>query len=90
MVVQSKTNPAIGVVRIFENPELWDTTKNLVKAVTTQGVATIQLASSPLSSDGAQWHLLKHVLDDSKTNPLGLNIQHELTRQLSLDQDGKH
>jgi hypothetical protein len=78
------------VVRIFKKPELWDTTKGQIKAVTTQGVATNQLASASLSLDGAQWHLIKHTLDDSDTNPLGPNIQHELTRQLSLDKDTKH
>ena len=82
--------PETGVVRIFENPEFRDTTKGLTKAVTTQKIVTIQLASGPLSLDGAQWHLLKHTLDYSKTSPLGLNIQHELKRQLSWDKDRKH
>ena len=61
-----------GVVRIFENPEFWNKIKGLIKAVTTQGVATIQLATGPLSLDGSQWHLIKHTPDDSDTNPLGL------------------
>jgi len=79
----------MGLLRIFEKPEFWDTTKGLTKAVPTQGEATIQLASGPLSLDGAQWHLLKHTLDDSDTSPMGLNIQHELKRQLSWDKDGE-
>jgi len=58
--------------------------------VTTQGIATIQLPSGPLSLDGAQWHLLKNFLDDSGSNELGANKQHELKRQLSLDKDTKH
>jgi len=82
--------PEMGLLRIFEKPEFWDTTKGLTKAVPTQGEATIQLASGPLSLDGAQWHLLKHTLDDSDTSPMGLNIQHELKRQLSWDKDRKH
>jgi len=82
--------PEMGVVRIFEKPEFWDTTKGLTKAGTTQRIATIQLASGLLSLDGAQWQLLKHTLDDSDTSPLGLNIQHELKRQLRLDKDRKH
>jgi len=76
-------------VRIFEKSEAWDTTKNSVQTFTTQGIATIQLASGPLSIDGARWHLIKHVLGDSETNPLGPNIQSELTQQLSLDRDRK-
>jgi len=73
------------IVRIFENPESWVTTKGLTKAVTvtTQGLSTIQLASGPLGLDGVQRHLLKHTIDDSDISPLGLNTQHELTRQLS-------
>ena len=67
----------MGVVRIFEKTEFWDTTKGLTKVVTTQGIATIQLSSGPLSLDGAQWHLLKHTLDYSDSSPLGLNIQHD-------------
>jgi len=85
-----KNPPKVGVVRFFETPEFWDTTKGLIKAVTTQEVATIHLASGTLSRDGAQWHLIKHILDDSDTNSLGPNIQHELTRQLSWDKDRKH
>jgi len=49
-----------GAVRIFEKPEIWDSTKGLTQAITTQGICTIQLSSGPLSMDGAQWHLLKH------------------------------
>ena len=66
--------PNVGAVRIFENPEFWDTTTGLIKAVTTQGIATIQLHSGPLSLDGAQRHVLKHTLDDSGSNALGSNI----------------
>jgi len=51
--------PEVGAVRIFEKPEFWDTTTGLIKAVTTQGKATIQLPSGPLSLDGPQWHLHK-------------------------------
>jgi len=40
-------------VRIFEKPEFWDSTIGLNHAVTTQGIATIQLPSGPLSMDGA-------------------------------------
>jgi len=43
-----------------------------------------------LSLDGVQWHLLKHTLDDSGSNALVANIQHELKRQLSLDKHTKH
>ena len=42
------------------------------------------------SLDGAQWHLLKHTLDDSGSSALGANIQNEVKRQLSLDKDTKH
>ena len=77
------------VVWIFEKPEFWYTTEGQIKAITTQGVVTIQLTLGPLSLDGAQWHHIKHILDDSGTSPLGpgLNMQHELTRQLSWDKD---
>jgi len=64
----------MGIVQIFGKPGFCDTTKDLTKAVTTQGIATIQLASGPLSLDGAQLHLLKHTLDDSDISPTGLNI----------------
>jgi len=64
-----KNPPEMRVVRIFENPEFWDTTKGQIKALTTQGVATIQLSSGPMSLDAAQWHLIKHTLHDSDTNP---------------------
>jgi len=46
--------PEEGAVRIFEKPELWDPTIGLTHAVTTQGIATNQLPSGPLSMDGAQ------------------------------------
>ena len=62
--------PEVGAVRIFEKPEFWDTTTGFIKAVTTQGIATIQLPSGPLSLDGAKWHLLKHTLDESGPNVL--------------------
>jgi len=80
----------VGAVRIFEKPEFRDTTTGLIKAVITQGIATIQLPSGPFHLDGAQWHLLKHTLDDSGSNTLEANIQYELKRQLSLDKDTKH
>ena len=68
-----KKPPEIGAVRIFEQPELWDTSIGPTQAVTTQGIATIYLPSGPLSMDGAQWHLLKHTLTnrDDGPNPLG-------------------
>jgi len=40
-----KNPPEMGVVRIFEKPEFWVTTAGLIKAVTTQGIATIHLPS---------------------------------------------
>jgi len=51
--------PEVGAVRNFEQPELWDSTIVPTQAVTTQGIATIQLPSGPLSMDRAQRHLLK-------------------------------
>ena len=84
-----KNPPEAGEVRIFEIPEFWDTTLGLTRAVTTQGIATIQL-SGPLSMDGAQWHLLKHTLTNASPNSLGSSLQNELTRQLRLDKDKKH
>ena len=48
-------NPSeIGAVRIFEQPEFWDTSIKLTQAVTTQGIATVYLPSGPLNMDGAQ------------------------------------
>jgi len=47
--------PEEGAVRIFEKPEFWDSTIGLTHAVTTQGIATIQLPLGLLSMDGAQW-----------------------------------
>ena len=85
-----KNFPEVGVVRIFEQPELWDTTIGLTQAVTTQGIATIHMPSGPLNMDGAQWHLLKHTLMNDGPNPIGSSLQTELTRQLSLDKDKKH
>ena len=58
--------------------------------MTTQGIATIQLPSGPLSMDRAQWHLLKHTLTNASPNLLGSSLQNELTRQLMLDKDIKH
>jgi len=85
-----KNPPEVGAVRIFEQPELWDTTIGPTQAVTTQGIATIHLPSGPLSMDGAQWHLLKHTLTNERPNPLGSSLQNELTRQRRLDKDRKH
>jgi len=82
-----KNPPEIGVVRIFEPPELWDTTIGLTQAMTTQGIATIRMPSGPLNMDGAQWHLLKHTLRNDGPNPIGSSLQTELTSQLSLDKD---
>ena len=79
-------NPSeVGAVRIFEQPELWDTTIGPNQAVTTQGIANIHLPSGPLSMDGTQWHLLKHTLTNDGPNPLGSSLQNELTRQLRLE-----
>jgi len=66
--------PEIGAVRIFEQPELWDTSIGPTQAVTTQGIATIYLPSGTLSMDGAQWHLLKHTLTNDGPNPLGSSL----------------
>jgi len=85
-----KNSPELGVVRIFEKLEFWDTTAGLIKAVTTQGIARIHLPSGPLGLDGAQWHLLKHTLTNSDTSALGINLQNEPRRQLRLDKDKKH
>jgi hypothetical protein len=79
--------PEEGAIRIFEKPEFWDSTICLTHAVTTQGIATIQLPSGPLSMDGAPWHLLKHTLMNASPNSLGSSLQNELTRQLMLDKD---
>jgi len=43
-----------GAVQILEKPEFWDSTIGLTQAMTTQGIATIQLPSGLLSMDGAQ------------------------------------
>jgi len=75
------------LVRIFEEPAFWDTSLGPVQAVTTQGIATVHLPSGPLCMDGAQWHLLKHILTNDDPNSLGVNLQNELTRQLKLDKD---
>jgi len=70
----------IGAVRIFEQPELLDTSMGPTQAMTTQGIATIYLTSGPVSMDGAQWHLLKHILTNDGPNPLGSSLQNELTQ----------
>ena len=85
-----KNPPKMGVVRIWVKPEFWDTTAGLIKAVTTQGIATIHLPSDPQSLNGAQWHLLKCTLVNSETSALEINLQNVLTRQLRLDKDKKH
>ena len=46
-----KNPPEMGVVRIVENPKFWDTTAGLIRAVTTQRIATIHLPTGPLSLD---------------------------------------
>ena len=90
-IVESiKNPPEIGAVRIFEQPELWDTSIGPVQAVTTQGIATVYLPSGPLSMDGAQRHLVKHTLTNDDPNSLGSSLQNELTRQLRLDKDKQH
>ena len=66
--------PDKSAVRIFEKPEFWDSTTGLTQAATTQGIATIQLPSGPLSMDGAQWHLLKHTLTNSNPRSPGAKI----------------
>ena len=58
--------------------------------MTTQGIATIQLQSGPLSMDGAQWHLLKHTLTNADPSSLGASLQNELTRQEKFNNDQKH
>jgi len=84
-------NPSeVDAVRIFEKPEFWNSTAGLIKAVTTQGIATIRLQSGPMSMDRAQWYLLKHTLTNSEPHTLGASIHNELTRQLRLDKDKKH
>ena len=85
-----KNPPEVGAVRIFEQPESWDSTMGPTTATTTQGIATILLPSGPLNMDGAQWHLLKHTLTNNGSNPIGSSLQTELTRQLLLDKDKKH
>jgi len=85
-----KNPPEVGAVRIFEQPEFWDSTIGPALAMTTQGIATIHLPSGPLSMDGAQWHLLKHTLTNDGSNPIGSSLQTELARQLILDKDKKH
>jgi len=82
-----KNPPEVGAVRIFEQPELWDTTIGPTQAATTQGIATIHLVSGPLSMDGAQWHLLKHTLTNDGSNSIGASLQTELTRQQILDKN---
>jgi len=66
--------PEMGAVRIFEKHESWDTTAGLIKAVTSQGIATIHLPSGPLSLDRAQWYLLKHTLTNSEPSALKASI----------------
>jgi len=83
----AKQIPEEGAVRIFEKPEFWNSTIGLTQAMTTQGVATIQLPSGPLSMDRAQWHLVKHTLTNTNPNSLGSCLQNKLTRQLELDKD---
>ena len=63
-----KNPPEVGAVRIFEQPESWDSTMGPTTATTTQGIATILLPSGPLNMDGAQWHLLKHTLTNNGSN----------------------
>jgi len=82
-----KNPPEVGAVRIFEQPEFWDSTIGPTLAMTIQGIATIHLPSGLLSMDGAQWHLLKHTLTKNGSNPVGASLQTELTRQLILDKD---
>jgi len=86
--------PEEGAVQIFEKPEFWDSTIGLTQEATTQGIATMQLPSGPLSMDGAQWHLLKHTLTNANPSSLGASLQNglqnELTRQLKYDKDKKY
>jgi len=79
--------PEKGADRVFEKPKFWDSTIGLTQAITTQGIATVQLPSGPPSMDGAQWHLVKHTLTNTSPNSLGSCLQYELTRQLELDKD---
>ena len=85
-----KNPPEVGAVRIFEQPDSWDSTIGPTIATTTQGIATILLPSGPLNMYGAQWHLLKHTLTNIGSISLGSSLQTELTRQLLLDKDKKH
>jgi len=82
--------PEVGAVRDFEQPELWDLTIVPTQAVTTQGIATIQLPSGPLSMDRSQWHLLTRTLTNAEPSTLGASLQNELSRQLKLDKENKH
>jgi len=43
--------PDVDAIEIFEKPKFWDSIVGLIKAVTTQGIATIHLPSGPLSLD---------------------------------------
>jgi len=63
--------PEKGADRVFEKSKFWDSTIGLTQAITTQGIATVQLPSGPLSMDGAQWHLVKHTLTSASPNSLG-------------------
>jgi hypothetical protein len=82
--------PEVGAVRIFDQPKTWDSTTGPTQAATTQGIATIQLPSGPLSVDGAQWHLLQHTLTNAEPTALGASLQNELLRHLKLDTEKKH
>ena len=82
--------PEVGAVRIFDQPETWDSTTGPTQAATKQGIATIQLPSGPLSVDGAQWHLLQHTLTNAEPTALGASLQNELLRHLKLDTEKKH
>jgi len=60
-----KNPPQTRAVRIFENLEACDTSKGPIKAITTQGVTTIQRASGTLR----KWNPLRSILDEkSATN----------------------
>ena len=46
-IFELKNPPEIGAVRIFEEPEFWDTFIGPVQAVTTQGIATVFYHRAP-------------------------------------------
>ena len=64
-----KNPPEVGVVRIFGEPEFWDTTIGLTHAVTTQGIATIHLPSGPLKHGRSTMAPSETHLDKQRLQP---------------------